>query len=711
MKLMTTPSRRVALALASLATTAGTAFAQNLPTPTTTVVEYYNTNLKHYFITGRPEEVAVIDAGGAGPGWVKTGANWGAYRNAGDATGLTGVCRFYAASPNSHFYSANVDECELVKRMPGWVYEGIVFFTPTPTSGQCGAGTMPIYRTFNNRAQVNDTNHRFTPDYAWFAKAASRGEAAEAVVMCAPVRSQDAEADIVRFLKQATFGPSDALVERVKTIGINRYLEEQFDMVPSRYPEMAFTPNTRPDTCVNPANNTPDNGTNYCARDNYSVFQVQRNFFTQAVNGEDQLRQRVAFALSQIVVTSSTEVPLAYGMSRYQQMLRDNAFGSFEKLLLDVTLSPVMGNYLDMANNRRATTNFQPNENYAREIMQLFSIGVFQMNQDGTYKRDASGSLIATYGQPDILDLTRALTGWTYAATAGSVSRAVNPINYLVEMVPSIDATYHDTGAKTFLGSTIPAGGTAMSDAQAAVRIVANHPNVAPFISKALIQKLVTSDPSPAYVERVANIFSNNGQGVRGDMKAVVRAILLDPEARGPIKVEPTFGKLKEPALYLTSTLRALYGRTDGVWTQQASGPLGQPVFSSPTVFNYYSPEYNLPGTSILGPEFGIMDSTTSIGRINTMNTLLMGNAIAATPTVFGATGTGIDLAAYQALASDPGAMVDRMAKILLSSSMTTKMRNSIVTAVNAVAATDTLTRARTAAYLLVTSSQAQVDR
>jgi uncharacterized protein (DUF1800 family) len=398
-------------------------------------------------------------------------------------------------------------------------------------------------------------------------------------------------------------------------------------------------------------------------------------------------------------------------MSRYQQLLRDDAFGNFEKLLYDITVSPVMGYYLDMVNNRRATGNFQPNENYAREIMQLFSIGVFQMNQDGTLKRDSGGNLIATYGQPDILDLTRALTGWTFAPVSGATARAANPINYLANMTPSIDANYHDTGAKSFLGSTIPAGGTALSDAQAAVRIVANHPNVPPFISKALIQKLVTSDPSPAYVERVANVFANNGAGVRGDLKAVVRAILLDPEARGPIKVEPTFGKLKEPALYLTSTLRALYGRTDGVWTQQASGPLGQPVFSSPTVFNYYSPEYILPGTSTLGPEFGIMDSTTSIGRINTMNTLLMGNAVAASSVVFGATGTGVDLAGYQALAADAGTLVDRMARLLLSGNLSARMRGSIVTAVNAVPATDTLTRARTAAYLLVTSSQAQVDR
>jgi uncharacterized protein (DUF1800 family) len=245
----------------------------------------------------------------------------------------------------------------------------------------------------------------------------------------------------------------------------------------------------------------------------------------------------------------------------------------------------------------------------------------------------------------------------------------------------------------------------------AAIRIVFNHSNVGPFISKALIQKLVTSDPSPAYVERVATTFNNNGAGIRGDLKAVVRAILLDPEARGPIKVEPTFGKLKEPVLYLTSTLRALYGRTDGVWPQQAAGPLAQPVFISPTVFNYYAPDYLIPGTSTLGPEFGIMDSTTSINRINTMNTLLMGNAIAAAPTVMGATGTGVDLAGLQALASDPGAMVDRLARIFLGGQMTARMRASIVTAVNAVAATDTLTRARTAAYLVATSAQAQVDR
>jgi uncharacterized protein (DUF1800 family) len=686
-------------------------WAAQAQTPTTTVVEYYNINLKHYFITGLPEDISYIDSGKAGPGWIKTGVTWGAYKAASDAPGLAPVCRFYAPGPNSHFYTAVQSECDAVKTYPGWVYEGISHYTEVPSNGVCRSGTQPIYRVYNNRFQFNDSNHRFTLDFAYHAKAAVRGESPEGVVMCAPVSAADTEADAIRLLKQATFGPTEASIDRVKTLGISRWLDEQFDMAASRYPTYAFWPSTRPDTCVNDTSR-PDTGTSYCARDNYTLYQLQRQFFLQAINAEDQLRQRMAFALSQVLVTSGVEIPMVYGMQRYQQMLRDNAFGNFEKLLLDMTLSPVMGRYLDMVNNRRLTNGVQPNENYARELLQLFAVGVYQLNTDGTVKRDANGIALASYGQADIMDLTRALTGFTYAPLDGAAARAINPLNYLVNMVPSIDATYHDTTAKSILGSSIAAGGNAMSDATAAVRIVFNHPNVGPFISKQLIQKLVTSDPSAGYVERVAAQFNNNGSGVRGDLKAVLRAILLDPEARGPRKVEPTFGKLKEPVLYLTGMLRALYGRTDGVWPRDAALTLAQNVFMSPTVFNYYPPDYLVPGTVTLAPEFGLQDSTTSISRINVANTLLMGNAIAPSAAVFGATGTGVDLTALQALAgSDPGAMVDRLGRIFLAGAMSAKMRSTILTAVNAIAASDTLTRARTAAYLVASSSQAQVDR
>ena len=290
-----TPLIRAAVTL-TLAV-AGNAAAQNTAAaPTTTVVEYYNTVIKHYFITGLPDDIAFIDAGRAGPGWMKTGVTWGGYRSASDAPGLLPVCRFYAAGPNSHFYTAIPSECEAVKTYQGWVYEGISHYTEVPNSnGLCRAGTQAIYRVYNNRFQFNDSNHRFVLDAAYHAKARSRGESPEGIVMCAPVTSADLEADAIRLLKQASFGPSEASIDRVKTLGIAGWIDEQFDMAGSSYPNYTWWPDLKPDTCVDDRT-LPLTADSYCSRDNYTLYPLQRQFFIQAMNAEDQLRQRVAFA-------------------------------------------------------------------------------------------------------------------------------------------------------------------------------------------------------------------------------------------------------------------------------------------------------------------------------------------------------------------------------------------------------------------------------
>ena len=394
----------------------------------------------------------------------------------------------------------------------------------------------------------------------------------------------EAYAEAVRLLEQSTFGPTDTLIGHVLQVGTQAFLDEQYAVPASRYPILKYVPAGQQATFC-PTDPDPQ-----CGRDYYTLFLLQSAFFTSALNGPDQLRQRVAFALSQILVTSGLTVHTAYGMSRYQQIFLDNAFGNYEQILTRVTLSPVMGEYLNMVNNDQPTASVQPNENYARELLQLFTIGVWQLNPDGTQKVDAAKAPIPAYGQDEVEGFAHVFTGWTYPVLPGTPARTHNPKNYLGDMVP-VDSN-HDKGTKLLLnGVTLPAGGEIQADLAAAIHNVFMHPNVGSFVGKQLIQKLVTGDPTPEYVSRVAAAFDNNGHGVRGDMKAVVNAILIDPEARGYVKNEPGYGKLREPVLYVAAAARMLGTQSDGVYLAQQAGQLGQPLFYSASVFNYYPPD------------------------------------------------------------------------------------------------------------------------
>src|SRR5439155_361057 len=306
-------------------------------------------------------------------------------------------------------------------------------------------------------------------------------------------------------------------------------------------------------------------------RDNYSNYLLQLHFFSNALSGQDQLRQRVAFALGQILVTSAVDVPLPSWMRGYQQLLYAEAFGNFRQLLYDVTLNPAMGRFLNMVNNRCQTgtppdanicrngLKSQPNENYAREILQLFSIGTFLLNQDGTRQVDASGNPIATYDQNTVEQFARVFTGWVLAPALAGPSEVGGTVpNYRDPMVVHKDSQgredYHDQGAKTLLnGVQLSAGQSTDQDLNAAIDNIAYHPNVAPFISKQLIQHLVTSNPTPAYVARIAAVFAA-GRNSPTQLYEVARAIVLDPEARGDFKdpaSEPQYGKLREPVQFI----------------------------------------------------------------------------------------------------------------------------------------------------------------
>jgi uncharacterized protein (DUF1800 family) len=519
-------------------------------------------------------------------------------------------------------------------------------------------------------------------------------------------------ADRIRFLEQATFGPTDVLDQKIRRLGLRRWLNTQFDApYPTNpYPSLPLMPTNITDEC----RATPN-----CARDFYTMYPVQNWFYKEAFYGDAQLKHRTAWALSQLWVVSGVDIQQASHMFAYHQLLSKNAFGNYRDLMTDITLNPGMGDYLDMV---RSTRN-NPNENFAREILQLFSIGLFMLNQDGTLQLDGEGKPIPTYDQNTVNNFTKVFTGWTYCEVTGATcpNRTVGALNFKDPLI--LNQNNHDITAKTLLAypnavnQTLPAGQNGATDMTQALDNIFNHPNVAPFVSRILIQHLVTSDPTPAYVGRVAAAFNNNGSNVRGDLKAVVRAILLDPEARGNVKTDPKYGKLREPVQLATNIFRQFNVRSfDGTtqsdgYVNQIISLMGQNTFNSPTVFNYYTPDYIVPGTALNGPEFGILTTGTAIARANFVNTIVF-NRVGISS--FAPFGTSIDLTEMQSIAAadtSSNQLLDALNMKLMHGTMSAQMKNTILTAVLAVPSTDPLLRARTAIYLVASSSQYQVQR
>ena len=425
----------------------------------------------------------------------------------------------------------------------------------------------------------------------------------------------------------------------------------------------------------------------------------QNNFFEsfwqQAVTGDDHLRQRVTFALSQIFVVSfqdSTISNYPRGVASYYDMLATNAFGNYRNLLEAVSLHPMMGIYLTSLHNQKESGSRVPDQNYAREVMQLMSIGLYELNADGSQKL-SGGKPIETYTSDDIVGMSKVFTGWSWAGPDKSDSRF-----YGNAKDPNMDwqpmqsyPKFHSTSEKKFLGMTIAAQSPANPEAslKAALDKLFSHPNVGPFIGKQLIQRLVTSNPSPQYVARVAAAFDNNGQGVRGDMKAVIKAILLDSEARADVPgSNANAGKLREPVIRLANWMRAfnatsassrfLLGSLDDPLSALAQTPM-----RSPSVFNFYRPGYVPPNTSIataglVAPEMQITGETSVTGYLNTMRDVIPN-------------GTGSsrdvkpDYSAELALADTPDKLLDRINLLLLYGQMSTALRNQVLAAVSSV--------------------------
>jgi uncharacterized protein (DUF1800 family) len=454
-----------------------------------------------------------------------------------------------------------------------------------------------------------------------------------------------------------------------------------------------------------------------CWRDWSSSTPLVWDFYRNAVDRPDQLRQRVALALQQILVVSEVEVSGTYGLRSHHNMLLNNAFGNYREILRKVSLSPVMGDYLDNVNNDKSA----PNENFARELLQLFAIGTCELNVDGSLQ---GGTCRSTYDNDVVREYAYALTGWTYPAGGstpyGCWPRGANCRYLDGDMVPVAD--FHDSQARTLLsGVSLPAGHTATAALNAVLDSLMVHPNTAPFVSKQLIQHLVTSNPSPAYVQRVATAFTTGrsgtfGRGQRGDMQATVAAILLDPEARSAAP-GPSAGRLREPVQLFTGALRALNGRTDGDalgwwWGDE----LRQHIFRSPSVFNFYPPDYPLAGTSLVGPAFGIHNANTALQRVNFINYLVFWNGSNPNTSVPNALGTRINLTAFTTDAADPARLVDRLSLLALGETLPPTSRSAVIQAVSAYtqqsSGNDYLNqRTRQAAYLIFSSPQYQVVR
>ncbi|HEY5365689.1 MAG TPA: DUF1800 family protein, partial [Casimicrobiaceae bacterium] len=535
--------------------------------------------------------------------------------------------------------------------------------------------------------------------------------------------------DQYRLLTQATFGPTPADIASVQSLGVAGWIDNQFAKPQTGYPNARYNHiqlSQTPDCAsADPAGNAyPANSAFVeCVRDQLSLNMVERDFFTNAVSGGDQLRQRVAWALSQILVTSAVEqnLSIAYVMSRYQNILFANAFGNYETLLQQVSLSPAMGDYLDAVNNDRPDGNGRvPNENYAREVMQLFSIGLNELNEDGTPLLDANGDTIATYDQDDIKEMARVFTGWTYANADGSPPAKKNNPYYATPMAnfPGTATTGHDEDPKTLLGDVaLLAGQSALQDLNSAVHTIFMHPNTPVFVSKQLIQKLVTGNPSQAYVQRIVNVFKNDGSGQRGNLHAVVRAILLDPEARGSGDKGDSFGSLREPVFVITSLLRSLSGITDGNSLSDLTGALGQRVYYSPTVFNYFQPDetVEVQAKNLNEPEFGIHDSNTAFGRANLVYRLVY-SGIGEDATINNSVGTHLNTQQFESVANDPVSLVNQVSLALTANTIPAPVLTTISNAVAAIATSTSPTstyktqRAQMAIYLIASSYYYQVQ-
>ena len=533
--------------------------------------------------------------------------------------------------------------------------------------------------------------------------------------------------EAARFLLQAQFSASDAEIAAVRSKTFASWLSEQFASAPST---SGFDwLNQRGYGTINSSTNYYDNS-----------YPGDYMLWNQLMTSSDGVRKRVALALSEFFVVSLSGLDFnwrSHAIAAWWDMLNAQAFGNFRNLLQDVTLHPAMGYFLNTKGNLKenAATGRAPDENYAREVMQLFTLGIYQLNNDGTEKRDGNGTKLETYTQSDITNLARVFTGWDFDQTQNvntlePVNRRNIPNTVFTRIPMRLTPSNHSTLAANFLGASVPANTDGVEALRIALDTLFNHPNVGPFFGKQMIQRLVTSNPSAAYVNRVANAFNNNGAGVRGDLKSVFAAVLLDDEARGPAGLTQNgFGKLREPIVRLVQ-----WGRTFGITSARGSwkigdqsnpaNQIGQSPMRSPSVFNFFRPGYVPPSTALSAsqtpaPEFQLVNESSVGGYLNAMQTIIRNGIFVNAPDLpqnaSNAT-NGYDItatyAAELALVLDTTALVKRLGLVLCAGQLSAATQSLIVAALNATpvtaASSDSVKLNRVAAAVLLVMASSE---
>ncbi len=491
------------------------------------------------------------------------------------------------------------------------------------------------------------------------------------------------ETAAARLLDQTTFGPTTSLIQHVQSEGVTAWLTEQYNTPQTVLPLIPAVPPS------------------YAGSSNAMV---RSEWWQTAITGNDQLRQRVAFALSELFVIS-TDTIIGWDMQSYMNTLAQDAFSNWYTIMNDVTLSPGMGNYLNMVNSLAPTATMIANENYARENMQLFNLGLNLLNQDGSLQLDGNNNPIPTYTEAQVQAFARVYTGWTYANADGSTPSVFTTTpNYYHPMVAV--EMHHDENPKTLLnGTVLPAGQTAEQDLAGALNNIFQHPNVPPFVCRQLIQHLVKSDPGPEYISRCAAVFTNDGNGVRGDMQAVLTEILTDFQARaGDNGPQPSDGHLREPILWLTDVMRGLgYVNVDpnDYWDNLSTRALAlaERPFQAPAVFNFFPPSYVIPGTTLNAPEFGL-ENTASVADRLTLADGVVSNTIGS---------FNVDLSATSPLgqilvAQGPAALVNALSNLFLCGTMDSNTATAITNEISTM--TNPAQQVEAATYLVITSPE-----
>ncbi len=532
-----------------------------------------------------------------------------------------------------------------------------------------------------------------------------------------PADITDLEAS--RFLLQASFGPSEEAIAEVKRLGFEGWIDQQLTMTPSSHlaelDRYARFKGARGDTTYSGMSLEMSGTSGELPMASSRVHDRIYVWWTHAIKAPDQLRQRMAFALSEILVISDRESELSRyprGTTHYYDLLVNHSFGNYRDLLYDISVNPMMGIWLTHVR----TSKDSPDENYPRELLQLFSIGLSHLNQDGTLKRGPGGEVLPTYDQDVVLDLSRALTGWTYSGSQDFYQTPATGVDSINPLIPFEEQ--HDRGAKTLLGGHgLPSGQTASQDLESVIDNVFGHPNVAPFICRRLIQRMVTSNPSPAYLYRVSGVFNDNGDGVRGDLGAVVKAILLDPEAR-EMSTSDGAGKVREPLLRLSNLMRGCYREpssnppTLGRFVfPDTTKQYGQSPLGAQTVFNFFEPDYSLSGplmeAGLFAPEFQIVTELVAVDMANHLYDGIRSGFYVDSSHV---QRLGVNLSKLEALVGNPDDLLNRLEKVLVGRRLASETRAHIKAAI-APYADDPTDTAKTVLQVLVASPEFAIQR